>query len=65
MCRWWLWILTAPPYVNQTVTRDGCVTPPAVTVVRLAEFAGDLMERQSGEYDFSFFDAVMETPKKK
>jgi beta-galactosidase len=31
-----------------------------VTVVRMAEFAGDLMERRPGEYDFSFFDAVIE-----
>ncbi len=35
-----------------------------VNIVRMGEFAWHLMEREEGEYDFSFFDGVIEKLKK-
>ena len=42
-----------------TIVELGC------NVIRIAEFSWHLMEKQEGQYDFSFFDCVMEKAKER
>ncbi len=42
-----------------TIVELGC------NVIRIAEFSWHLMEKQEGQYDFSFFDRVMEKAKER